>query len=53
MKQTIKKVTILFLLGCMVTGIVWCFWGLEIATIALVGYGVLLEILAIVSKKPK
>lgn len=53
MKKTIRDVIILFLIGTIITGLVWYFLGLEIATITLVGYGILLEILSIVSKKPK
>lgn len=51
MKKIFKDVIILFLIGCIITSIVWYILGLEIATITLVGYGVLLEILSIVSKK--
>lgn len=51
MKKIIRDVIVLFLIGCLITGLVWYFLGLSIATITLVGYGVLLEILSVVSKK--
>lgn len=51
MKKVIKDVLILFLIGIIITGLVWYFFGLEIATITLIGYGIFLEILSITTKK--
>lgn len=51
MKKVIKDVLILFLIGIILAGLMWYFWGFEIAVITLVGYGLLLEILSIVNKK--